>query len=216
MDDALLVCVLHGAADVHEQLEALPSCEPLRVAVFSNRRALDELHDEEGTAFRRRAPVMDFGDVGMVHHRQRLPLGFEASDDLPRVHAGLDDLQSHATTHRPLLLGDEHQSHAAFADLFQQLVRADDRAGAFHDQDRIGLIFLWRGGESLGVSHMCRRSFQEIASPEMVGDHPFDALLETRITRANLANELLTVRLRSDFHCLGQDGFDARLRCTHG
>ena len=31
-------------------------------------------------------------DVGVVHHRQRLPLGLEARDHLPGVHAELDDL----------------------------------------------------------------------------------------------------------------------------
>ena len=40
-----------------------------------------------------RAGVEHLGDVRMVHHRQRLPLGLEAGDDLPRVHARLDDLQ---------------------------------------------------------------------------------------------------------------------------
>ena len=65
----------------------------------------------------------------MVHHRQGLPLGFEAGDHLPRVHARLDDLQRHAALHRPLLLGQEHHAEAAFADLLQQLVGADHCAG---------------------------------------------------------------------------------------
>jgi hypothetical protein len=33
-----------------------------------------------------------------------------------------------------LLLGDEDQPHAAFANLFQQLVRPDDRAGPLADR----------------------------------------------------------------------------------
>ena len=73
------------------------------------------------------------GDVGMVHHRQRLPLGLEAGDHLPRVHARLDDLQRHLAADGLRLLGHVDQAHAAFADLLQQLVGADDRARAVRD-----------------------------------------------------------------------------------
>ena len=69
----------------------------------------------------------------MVHHRQRLPLGLEAGDHLPRVHAGLDDLERDRPLDRLGLLGHEHDAHAAFADLLQQLVGADDRAGPLGD-----------------------------------------------------------------------------------
>ena len=69
----------------------------------------------------------------MVHHRQGLPLGFEAGDHLPGVHARLDDLQRDRALDRLGLLGHEHDAHAAFADLLQQLVGADDRARALGD-----------------------------------------------------------------------------------
>ena len=69
----------------------------------------------------------------MVHHRQRLPLGLEPGDHLPRVHARLDDLQRHAPLDRLVLLGHEDDAHAAFADLLQQLVGADLGAGLFGD-----------------------------------------------------------------------------------
>ena len=65
----------------------------------------------------------------MVHHRQRLPLGLEAGDHLPRVHARLDDLQRHPPLDRLGLLGHVDHAHAPFADLLQQLVGADFRAG---------------------------------------------------------------------------------------
>ena len=48
-----------------------------------------------------------------------------------RVHARLDDLQRHLAAHGLRLLGHVDDAHAPFADLFQQLVGADDRAGAF-------------------------------------------------------------------------------------
>ena len=69
----------------------------------------------------------------MVHQRQGLPLGLEAGDDLAGVHARLDDLEGDLAAHRLLLLGHEDDAEAAFADLLQQLVRADDRAGPFAD-----------------------------------------------------------------------------------
>ena len=77
-----------------------------------------------------RAGVEHLGDVRMVHQRQGLPLGLEAGDHLPGVHARLDDLQRHLAADRLLLLGHEDDAHAAFADLLQQLVGADERAGA--------------------------------------------------------------------------------------
>jgi hypothetical protein len=57
----------------------------------------------------------------MIHQRQRLPLGLESRDHLPRIHARLDDLERYFAMDGLLLLGDEDQSHAALADLFQQL-----------------------------------------------------------------------------------------------
>ena len=74
-------------------------------------------------------PSRTLGDVRVVHQRQRLPLGLEAGDDLRGVHAGLDDLQRHLAADRLGLLGHVDDAHAAFADLLQQLVGADDGAG---------------------------------------------------------------------------------------
>ena len=71
------------------------------------------------------------GDVRVVHHRQGLAFGLEAGDHLAGVHPRLDDLQGHFSVHRLLLLGHVDHAHAAFADLLQELVAADGRAGAF-------------------------------------------------------------------------------------
>jgi hypothetical protein len=70
----------------------------------------------------------------MVHEGEGLALGPEAGDDLARVHAGLDDLQRDETFDRLGLLGHPDGPHAALADLLDQLVRADQRAGAFGDR----------------------------------------------------------------------------------
>ena len=82
-----------------------------------------------------RAGVEHAGDVGVVHQGQGLTLGLEAGDDLRAVHAGLDDLQGDLALDRLGLLRHEDGAHAALADLLQELVRADDRAGAFAEGD---------------------------------------------------------------------------------
>ena len=92
---------------------------------------MDQLHDEIWPAGFRGAGVEDAGDVDMIHHGQGLPLGLKAGDDLAAVHACLDDLQGNLALDRVSLLGHENGAHAAFAELLQELVRADDRAWVF-------------------------------------------------------------------------------------
>ena len=70
----------------------------------------------------------------MVHQRQRLSLGLEAPDHLAGVHPRFDDLQRHRALNGPRLLGHEHDAHPAFADLLEQLVRADSHVGVFDDR----------------------------------------------------------------------------------
>jgi hypothetical protein len=94
-----------------------------------NGNAAEELHHEVRAARVGRAGVEDAGDVGVVHHRQRLAFRFEARDDLPAVHARLDDLQRYLAAHRVVLLGHVHHAHPTAADLLQEPVGADHRAG---------------------------------------------------------------------------------------
>ena len=81
----------------------------------------------------------------MVHHGQGLPLGFEPIDHPLRVHAGANDLQRHLPLDRLLLFGQEHDAHAPFAELFQQSVRPDVRAGLFRDMGWSTVALRWRG-----------------------------------------------------------------------
>ena len=78
MDDPLLMRVLHGLADRHEEFEAILRREPQLVAELVERQAVDQLHHEERLAVGRHAGVEHLGDVGVVHHRQRLALLLEA------------------------------------------------------------------------------------------------------------------------------------------
>ena len=123
---------------------------------------LDQLHHEVGPAGVGGAGLEHLGDVGVVHHRQRLPLGLEAGDHLPRVHARLDDLERHPAADGAELLGHEHDAHAPLADLFQQLVRADHRPRTLRRLPP-GAAHCAVGGARQG--HVGRRRLQEAAGP---------------------------------------------------
>jgi hypothetical protein len=163
VDDPLLVGVLDGLADRHEQLQPLARRQPAVVAKLRDGDAVDQLHDEIGPAARRGVGVEDAGDVLVVHERQGLPLRLEAGEDLPAVHAGLDDLQGNLAANRMLLLGHVDDAHAAFADLLEQLVRAEARAGAF-------AAFGLAGGVRAGGGGRDGRLLQEAAGLKMGGD----------------------------------------------
>ena len=109
--------------------------ELVLVAVGSDGDAGDVLHGEVGTAFGRRPGVEDLGDGRVVHQRQGLALGFEARDNLARVHAGLDELDSDAAAHRLLLLRQPDLTHSALTDQFEQLVGPDDCPGCAEGVD---------------------------------------------------------------------------------
>ena len=111
----------------------------LLVAVFGDRDALTSSITKYGRPVSVAPASSTLGDVRMIHHRQRLPLGLKSGDHLPGVHAELDDLERHPAPDRLRLLGHVHDAHAAFADLLQQLVGADDRSGPFADRRRLAL-----------------------------------------------------------------------------
>ncbi len=95
VDDPLLVGVLHGLADGDEQLQPSPYRESQAVAVLRDGLSFDELHHEERLAGLGRAAVVDAGNIGVIHQRQRLPLGVEPSQHSARIHPNLDELQCH-------------------------------------------------------------------------------------------------------------------------
>ncbi len=133
VDDAFLMGVLDRLADLDEQLQPLAGGVSARVAVFGDRRPFDQFHDEVRPPGFGAAAVQHRGDALVVHQGQGLPLGLEAGDDLPGVHARLDDLQGDFAFDRLLLHGHVDHAHAAVADLVDQLVAADLHAGLFGD-----------------------------------------------------------------------------------
>jgi hypothetical protein len=96
VDDALLMRVLHGLADLDEQLQAFPGGQFGLVAILGDLDAADQFHDEVGAPALRRAAVENFRDVRVVHERKGLALGLETRDDAPGVHAEADDLEGDA------------------------------------------------------------------------------------------------------------------------
>jgi hypothetical protein len=113
------------------KFQALARGEVLLVAVAGDRHALYQLHHEVRPTRLGRAGVEHLGDVRMLHQRQRVLLRREASDHLPAVHPGFDEFQRDHAPDRVRLLGHVHGAHASFADLLEELVRADRRAGLF-------------------------------------------------------------------------------------
>jgi hypothetical protein len=169
------VRVLDGLADGDEQLQTLPRRELVGVAVLRDRHPVNQLHHEVRPARLSCPRVEHPGDVLVVHHRQRLPLGLEPGHDLPRVHSRLEYLQGDPAAHRLRLLGHEDQTEAAFADLLQQLVRADHRTGTF-------AYWLFIDGDDLAGG----RRLQEAAGGSLDTQQGFHPLSQTGVTGASL------------------------------
>ena len=94
-------------------------------------------------------------------------------DDLTAVHARLYDLHRDFALYRLRLLGHPDCAHAAFADLLEQLVGADDRAGLFQVCGRID-----RGNRG--------RRIQETADPVVRLEQGFDSLAQIHVAPAGL------------------------------
>ena len=172
VDDAFLMGVPHRLTDRQEKLQSLSKRELITIAKVGNRCALNQLHDEVGPAGGGLSAVEDAGNVGMLHQCQRLPLGFEAGDHLPRIHAGLDDLDGDAPPNRRLLLGQVDDAEAALAKRFQQPIRAKDRSRSFSDR---------RLGEQAD-----RRLFQKGTGSEVIVDQFFQFTAQSGIGAARL------------------------------
>jgi hypothetical protein len=126
--------VLHGLADLGEQLKALVDREMLLVAVLGDWYAFHQVHHKIRPARFGGAGINDSRDIWVIHHRQRLALGFKTSYYLACIHARLNDFECDRALDRRGLFGHEYYAHAAFADLLQKLEGADEGAGPFTDR----------------------------------------------------------------------------------
>ena len=62
----------------------------------------------------------------MIHHRERLLLGFEPLEDGLVVSARPDQFQRHFSAYRSHLVCQPNLTHPTLAQLFEQLIWADD------------------------------------------------------------------------------------------
>ena len=122
-----------------------------------------------------------------------------------RVHPRLDDLQGDFAADGFSLLGHVDHAHAAFADLLQELIAADHRAGA-----------LGHGGHVKGGGDAAWRRFEEarlfVVHPQEHGD----AVEECGIVAANLA-QVVVANFRR-FNATGhfEDGLFVEQLGAHG
>ena len=145
MDETLGVGVLNGVAALREELKPAPCADLLPVAVAGDGLAFDVLHHEVGTAVAGHARIEDLGDVGMIHHRQRLTLLLEACEDGTGVHARLENLDRDALHHRLAALGEPDDAEPALSQRLQQAIGPDAIAGFFK------VVALGRDGPGIGA-----------------------------------------------------------------
>ena len=93
--------------------------------------AAHQFHHEIRPARIGRAGVEHLGDVGMIHHRQRLALRLEARDHRRVSIPSLMILSATRRLDGTLLLRDVHRAEAAFADLLEQSKPPDHRLLGF-------------------------------------------------------------------------------------
>ena len=81
---------LYGPADRLKEAQNLR--QRLRACPVQQRLAIDEIHDQVGATRRRRAPVDQTGNVGMLQQRKDTALLVKEAQNLPRIHTQLDEL----------------------------------------------------------------------------------------------------------------------------
>ena len=161
MNNPLLVGVLHGLTDRDEQLQTGPHRKPPLVAVRRDRSSLDKLHHEERLIGLRGTAVEDACDVGVVHERERLPLGVEPSQHRARVHPDLDQLQRHLPLDRLGLLCAVDGAHATLAENVEEGVAAGDDLARDRSTGAVGRRNLFNRGPSAAGSVFRGRQSRE-------------------------------------------------------
>src|SRR5258706_2071491 len=80
MDDALLMRVLDGLANLREKFQPVFCGQIVLVAVIGDLDATHQFHDEVRAASLRGTGIEDLGNARMVHECQGLALGFETGN----------------------------------------------------------------------------------------------------------------------------------------
>jgi hypothetical protein len=93
VDDALLMSVLDGFANLQEQTKSLFNGKFLKVTVFGDWDAFDIFHYKVWSADLGGSSIKHMRNVGVFQQGQSLPFGLKASNYLLGIHARLDDFQ---------------------------------------------------------------------------------------------------------------------------
>ena len=132
----------------------------------------------------------------MIHHRQRLPLRLEARDDLPAVHARLDDLQRDLAADGVGLLRHVDHAHPPAANLFQQFVSANGRTDAVRGRHRLARHIKPNG-----------RGFKNATRALMCEQERLDRTSQLGVACACLFEKRGPLARRAFPQRLGEDGF---------
>ncbi len=125
MDDALLVGVVDGGADIAEEGEAVFGAQPGSSQNSVIGMPLTSSMAKKGRPAAVAPASRTLAMFGWSIMASGLALGLEAGEDLPGVHPGLDDLEGDHARDGLALLGHPDAAEAALADLLAQRVGAD-------------------------------------------------------------------------------------------
>src|ERR1700730_9091042 len=115
MNNGFLMSVLNPLADAHEKIQPFADGEFLTVAIIGDGDARDVLHHKIGATIRSGTSVENFGNGGMIHHRQRLPFPFKALHRSGIVSAWAKQLDSNLATNRRFLFGEPDLAHTTLS-----------------------------------------------------------------------------------------------------
>src|SRR5712664_855428 len=172
------------------------------VAVFRDLDPADEFHDEVWATGFSRPCIENLGDVGVVHQRQCLPLGFKPGDHVLRVHSRLDDFQSDPPADRCLLFRHVNHPASALTYLLEQFVMANAVARFFSRRKRL----------SCSCWPLLCRSLKEITRVLIRKQQGFYSAAQFVVSLASLVQITIAV-LRRKAESFREDG-NIRVRST--
>ncbi len=122
MNNAAVVSLLRGLADLDDQIQALRRRQAVSGGILEQRLAMDSLHGEERSSTRD-SGFENLRDAGMLETPERMRFLREAAENFRNSQAGLHHFEGDDSA-RTLLFGFVHNAHSTLAD------ETDDAIGA--------------------------------------------------------------------------------------
>ncbi len=204
MNDELAVRVVHGIANLDEELEPFPNVQTIGVAVLIKRLAFDELHDEVGPIVRGCAAAEQVRDVRVFEGGQDLSLVAKAFEDKVCIHAALDELDGDALAKFPIgPHGPVNRPHAAAPDFALDFVGPDSLP-----EQRVIFVVRVKWAKFQAAALIDGR-FEKAARRFVLLEHRCDFALQLGVARATAFHILRTLvrrkvkrRLKNFFNLL--------------